>query len=118
MYTEVMHEAGLVKLVAMGRRWPNAALPGAAIEEEVRRMLAEAKAMDAEEDANYGPGRDRARGTDGAAQRLKEAKERLQREADCPSDVEPAGRRRGHRQKEAGAKAQGGRATPYRRGEG
>ena len=60
-----------------------------AIEEEVRRMLAEAKAMDAEEDANYGPDRrgdELPEGLGGRTERLKrlkEAKERLQREAEA-----------------------------------
>ena len=46
----------------MGRRWqPTRELATnrshQAIEEEVQRMLAEAKAADAEEDAHYGPAR-------------------------------------------------------------
>ena len=60
-----------------------------AIEEEVRRMLAEAKAVDAEEDAHYGPDRrgdELPEGLGGRTERLKrlkEAKERLQREAEA-----------------------------------
>ena len=60
-----------------------------AIEEEVQRMLAEAKAADAEEDAHYGPDRrgDELPGGLGGRterlRRLKEAKERLQREAEA-----------------------------------
>ena len=60
-----------------------------AIEEEVRRMLAEAKAMDAEEDAHYGPDRRGDELPDGLGgrrerlKRLKEAKERLQRDAEA-----------------------------------
>ena len=60
-----------------------------AIEEEVQRMLAEAKAADAEEDAHYGPDRrgdELPEGLGGRTERLrrlKEAKERLQREAEA-----------------------------------
>ena len=60
-----------------------------AIEEEVQRMLAEAKAADAEEDAHYGPGwrgDELPEGLGGRRERLKrvkEAKERLQREAEA-----------------------------------
>ena len=60
-----------------------------AIEEEVQRMLAEAKAADAEEDAHYGPARrgdELPEGLGGRRERLKrlkEAKERLQREAEA-----------------------------------
>ena len=64
-----------------------------AIEEEVRRMLAEAKAMDAEEDANYGPDRrgdELPEGLGGRTERLKrlkEAKERLQRDAEATATL-------------------------------
>ena len=85
LFVEVLrlcHEAGLVKLgvVALDgtKVAANAALASnrshQAIEEEVQRMLAEAKAADAEEDAHYGPDRrgdelpEGLRGTDGAAQ--------------------------------------------------
>ena len=61
-----------------------------AIEEEVQRMLAEAKAADAEEDADYGPGRRGDELPEGLLggrrerlKRVKEAKERLQREAEA-----------------------------------
>ena len=60
-----------------------------AIEEEVQRMLAEAKAADAEEDAHYGPDRrgdalpEGLGGRRERLKRLKEAKERLQREAEA-----------------------------------
>ena len=141
LFVEVLrlcHEAGLVKLGVVALDGTKVAANAAlatnrshqAIEEEVRRMLAEAKAMDAEEDANYGPDRrgdelpEGLWGRTERLKRLKEAKERLQRDAEAGSQGCPracgatAGRRRGHRQKEAGAKAQGGRATPYRRGEG
>ena len=141
LFVEVLrlcHEAGLVKLGVVALDGTKVAANAAlatnrshqAIEEEVRRMLAEAKAMDAEEDANYGPDRrgdELPEGLGGRTERLKrlkEAKERLQREAEAGAKAvqehveRRAGRRRGHRQKEAGAKAQGGRATPYRRGEG
>lgn len=90
-------EAGLVKLgvVALdgSKVAANAALAAnrshEAIEEEVQRMLAEAKAVDAEEDARYGPDR---RGDELPAglgrradrlKRLREAKERLEREAEA-----------------------------------
>ena len=66
LFVEVLrlcHEAGLVKLGVVALDGTKVAANAAlatnrsyqAIEEEVRRMLAEAKAMDAEEDANYGP---------------------------------------------------------------
>ena len=85
LFVEVLrlcHEAGLVKLGVVALDGTKVAANAAlatnrshqAIEEEVQRMLAEAKAADAEEDAHYGPDR---RG------RLKEAKERLQREAEA-----------------------------------
>ena len=100
LFVEVLrlcHEAGLVKLgvVALDgtKVAANAAL-GAnrshqAIEEEVQRMLAEAKAADAEEDAHYGPDRrgdELPEGLGGRRERLKrlkEAKERLEREAEA-----------------------------------
>ena len=83
----------------------------------MQRMLAEAKAADAEEDAHYGPGRrgdELPEGLGGRRERLKrvkEAKERLQREAEAAAKAvqehveATAGRRRGHRQKEAWAKS-------------
>ena len=91
------HEAGLVKLGVVALDGTKVAANAAlatnrshqAIEEEVRRMLAEAKAMDAEEDANYGPDRrgdELPEGLGGRTERLKrlkEAKERLQREAEA-----------------------------------
>jgi len=119
LFVEVLrlcHEAGLVKLgvVALdgSKVAANAALAAnrshEAIEEEVRRMLTEAKAVDAEEDARYGPDRrgdelpeglaplNRAQGTGLPAptgltggrradrlKRLKEAKDRLHREAEA-----------------------------------
>ena len=99
LFVEVLrlcHEAGLVKLgiVALDgtKVAANAALATnrshQAIEEEVQRMLAEAKAADAEEDAHYGPDRrgdELPEGLGGRRERLKrlkEAKERLQREAE------------------------------------
>ena len=60
-----------------------------AIEEEVQRMLAEAKAADAEEDAHYGPARrgdELPEGLGGRRERrkrVKEGKERLEREAEA-----------------------------------
>ena len=88
-------EAGLVKLGVVAvdgtKVAANAALAAnrshEAIEEEVQRILAEAKATDAEEDARYGPerrGDELAEGLGRRAERLKrlkEAKERLEREA-------------------------------------
>ena len=90
------HEAGLVKLgvVALDgtKVAANAALAAnrshAGIEGEVQRMLAEAKAADAEEDARYGPDRRGDELPEGLGRRvdrlkrLKEAKERLEREAE------------------------------------
>lgn len=100
LFVEVLrlcHEAGLVKLgvVALDgtKVAANAALAAnrshEAIEEEVRKMLAEAKAVDAEEDARYGPERRGDELPEGLGRRvdrlkrLKEAKERLQREAEA-----------------------------------
>ena len=87
-------EAGLVKLgvVALdgAKVAANAALAAnrsyEAIEEEVRRMLAEAKKVDAEEDALFGPerwGNELPQGLGRRAERLKrlqEAKSRLEQE--------------------------------------
>ena len=89
--------AGLVKLGAVAldgtKVAANAALDAnrsyAAIAEEVQRMLAEAKATDAEEDTRYGPerrGDELPEGLGRRAERLKrlrEAKERLEREAEA-----------------------------------
>jgi len=89
-------EAGLVKLgvVALdgAKVAANAALAAnrsyEAIQEEVRRMLAEAKEVDAEEDALFGPerrGDELPEGLGRRAERLKrlqEAKARLEREAE------------------------------------
>ena len=88
-------EAGLVKLgvVALDgtKVAANAALDAnrshAAIAEEVQRMLLEAKATDAVEDARYGPERRGDELPEGLGrraerlQRLREGKERLEREA-------------------------------------
>ena len=68
LFVEVLrlcHEAGLVKLGVVTLDGTKVAANAAlatnrshqAIEEEVQRMLAEAKAADAEEDAHYGPDR-------------------------------------------------------------
>lgn len=68
-----------------------------AIEEEVRRMLAEARAVDAEEDARYGVDRRGDELPEGLGRRverlkrLKQAKERLEREAEAAAQ---AGRER------------------------
>jgi transposase len=91
------HEAGLVKLGAVAldgtKVAANAALDAnrshEAIEEEVRRMLREAKATDTEEDVRYGPERRGDELPEGLVRRaerlkrLKEAKERLEREAEA-----------------------------------
>ena len=100
LFVEVLrlcHEAGLVKLgvVALDgtKVAANAALAAnrshEAIEEEVQRMLAEAKATDAEEDTRYGPDRRGDELPEGLGRRadrlkrLKEAKERLEGEAEA-----------------------------------
>jgi transposase len=99
LFVEVLRlcrEAGLVKLgvVALDgtKVAANAALAAnrnyEAIEAEVQRMLAEARAADVEEDARYGPdlrGDELPEGLGRRADRLKrlqEAKERLQQEAE------------------------------------
>ena len=100
LFVEVLrlcHEAGLVKLGVVALDGTKVAADAElatnrshqAIEEEVQRMLAEAKAADAEEDAHYGPARlgdELPEGLGGRRERLKrlkEAKERLQREAEA-----------------------------------
>jgi len=100
LFVEVLRlcrEAGLVKLGAVAldgtKVAANASLAAnrshEALEEEVRRILAEAKAVDAEEDARYGPDRRGDELPEGLGrraerlQRLKEAKERLEREAEA-----------------------------------
>ena len=100
LFVEVVrlcHEAGLVKLGVVALDGTKVAADAElatnrshqAIEEEVQRMLAEAKAADAEEDAHYGPARlgdELPEGLGGRRERLKrlkEAKERLQREAEA-----------------------------------
>jgi len=95
------HEAGLVKLgvVALdgAKVAANAALDAnrnhKAIEDEVRRMLAEAKKVDTEEDALFGPeqgGDELPEGLGRRAERLKrlqEAKSRLEKEAEAAARV-------------------------------
>lgn len=90
-------EAGLVKLGVVALDGTKVAANAAfsanrsheAIEEEVQRMLAEAKAVDAEEDARYGPDKRGDELPEGLGRRavrlkrLKEAKERLEREAEA-----------------------------------
>ena len=100
LFVEVLrlcHEAGLVKLGVVALDGTKVAASAAldanrsheAIEEEVQRMLAEAKAVDAEEDARYGTDRRGDELPEGLGRRadrlkrLKEAKERLQREAEA-----------------------------------
>ena len=92
----------------------------------MQRMLAEAKAADAEEDAHYGParrGNELPEGLGERLKRLKEAKERLQRRLKqqprlSKSTWSNGGQKKRPQAKRSGAKAQGGRATSYRRGEG
>ena len=90
LFVEVLrlcHEAGLVKLGVVALDGTKVAANAAlatnrshqAIEEEVQRMLAEAKAMDAEEDAHYGP----ARRGDELPEGLGGRRERLKRAVDC-----------------------------------
>jgi transposase len=98
LFVEVLRlcrEAGLVKLGAVAldgtKVAANAALAAnrshEAIEEEVRRMLEEARAVDAEEDTRFGPDRrgdELPAGLGRRAERLKrlqEGKARLEREA-------------------------------------
>ena len=98
LFTQVLRlcaEAGLVKagVVALDgtKIKANAALAAnrtyAWLEEEVRRMLSEAEAKDAEEDELYGPGRrgdelpEELKDPGKRLARLREAKERLEREA-------------------------------------
>ena len=101
LFVEVLrlcHEAGLVRLGVVALDGTKVAANAAlatnrshqAIEEEVQRMLAEAKAADAEEDAHYGPGwrgdelpEGLLGGRRERLKRVKEAKERLQREAEA-----------------------------------
>ena len=91
------HEAGLVKLGVVALDGTKVAANAAmaanrsyeAIEEEVQRMLAEAKAVDAEEDVLFGRERRGDELPEGLGwradrlKRLKEAKERLKREAEA-----------------------------------
>lgn len=95
------HEAGLVKLGVVALDGTKLAAHAAlaanrgyeAIEEEVQRMLAEAKAVDAEEDARYGFERRGDELPEGLGRRadrlkrLKEAKERLEREAEAAAQA-------------------------------
>ncbi len=100
LFVEVLrlcHEAGLVKLGVVALDGTKVAASAAldanrsheAIEEEVRRMLAEAKAVDAEEDARYGTDRRGDELPEGLGRReerlkrLREAKGRLEREAEA-----------------------------------
>ena len=86
-----------------------------AIEEEVQRMLAEAKATDAEEDAHYGPDRrgdELPEGLGGRTERLKrlkEAKERLQREAEAAAKAVQEHVERWRAEEEATGKKKRGR---------
>jgi len=96
-------EAGLVRLgvVALDgtKVAANAALDAnrnhQALSEQVQRMLAEAKAMDAEEDGRYGADRRGDELPEGLGRRedrlkrLKEAKERLEREAEGAAKAAP-----------------------------
>ena len=104
LFVEVLRlcgEAGLVKLGVVAvdgtKVAANAALAAnrshKAIEEEVRRMVAEAKAVDAEEDARYGPDRRGDEFPEGLGRRvdrlkrLKEAKERLERGSEAAAQA-------------------------------
>jgi len=92
-------EAGLVKLGVVGLDGSKVAANAAlatnrsyeAIEEEVRRMMAEAKKVDAEEDALFGPERRGDELPEGLGRRverlkrLQEAKVRLETEAEEPA---------------------------------
>jgi len=92
-------EAGLVKLGVVGLDGSKVAANAAlatnrsyeAIEEEVRRMMAEAKKVDAEEDALFGPERRGDELPEGLGRRverlkrLQEAKARLETEAEEPA---------------------------------
>lgn len=105
-------DAGLVKLGAVAldgaKMAANAALDAnrnhEAIEEEVRRMLAEAKKVDTEEDALFGPekrGDELPEGLGRRVERLKrlqEAKSRLEKEAEAAAGA--AQERLAHRQAE------------------
>jgi transposase len=98
---QLCREAGLVKLgvVALDgtKVAANAALAAnrsyQALEEEVRRILAEAKVVDAEEDARYGPERRGDELPEGLGRRverlrrLQEARARLEREAEGAAQV-------------------------------
>lgn len=98
---QLCREAGLVRLgvVALDgtRVAANAALAAnrsyQALEKEVRQILAEAKAVDAEEDARYGPERRGDELPEGLGRRverlrrLQEARARLEREAEGAAQV-------------------------------
>jgi transposase len=117
------HEAGLVKLgvVALDgtKVAANAALAAnrsyEAIEEEVHRMLAEAKATDAEEDARYGPDRRGDELPEGLGRRadrlkrLKKAKEGLKREAEAAAKAAQGHLEQGQAEEEATGKKKRGR---------
>ena len=135
LFVEVLrlcHEAGLVKLgvVALDGTKVAANRSHQALEEEVQRMLEEAKAVDAEEDSRYGP--------DWRGDELPEGLRRAGGPAEAvaggqgtsaagsgrssPGRPGPCGATAvggsGHRQEEAGPEAQGGRANSDRRSEG
>lgn len=86
-----------------------------AIEEEVRRMLAEAKAVDAEEDARYGVDRRGDELPEGLGRRverlkrLKQAKERLEREAEAAAQAGQERLERRQAEEEATGKKKRGR---------
>ena len=125
LFVEVLrlcHETGLVKLGVVALDGTKVAANAAlgtnrshqAIEEEVQRMLAEAKAADAEEDAHYGPARrgdELPEGLGGRRERLKrlkEAKERLQREAEAAAKaVQEHGEQRRAEEEATGKKKRG-----------
>ena len=126
LFVEVLrlcHEAGLVKLgvVALDgtKVAANAALAAnrshEAIEEEVQRMLAEAKATDAEEDTRYGPDRRGDELPEGLGRRaerlgrLKEAKERLERQAEAAAKTAQEHLKQRQTEEEATGKKKRGR---------
>ena len=123
LFVEVLrlcHEAGLVKLGVVALDGTKVAADAALAtnrshQAEVQRMLAEAKATDAEEDAHYGPDRrgdDLPEGLGGRRERLKrlkEAKERLQREAEAAAKAVQEHVERRRAEEEATGKKKRGR---------
>ena len=126
LFVEVLRlcqEAGLVRLgvVALDgtKVAANAALDAnrsyEALEEEVRRILADAKAVDADEDARYGAGRRGDELPEGLGRRadrlnrLQEAKDRLQGYAEAAAQVAQEGLARRQAEEAATGKKKRGR---------